>query len=118
MATGMTIRSYAFGSITINERTFTSDVIVYPDRVDPSWRRAEGHVLAAGDLDGPFAASPEVIVVGTGYFGVMKVPEATKNQAAARRIDLVIERTGKAVEIYHQLQKSGKTVIAALHLTC
>lgn len=118
MARTMTIRSYTFGSITIGERTFSSDVIIYPDRVESSWRRAEGHVLAIGDLEGPFAARPEVIVVGTGYFGVMKVPEATKSQVAARRIELVIERTAKAVEIYHALQKSGKAVVAALHLTC
>jgi len=118
MAPTLTIRSYSFGSITVGERTFTSDVIIYPDRVDPGWWRGQGHVLAAGDLAGPLEAGPEVIVVGTGYFGVMIVPQVTRDHVAARNIQLVVERTGTAVEIYNDLLRSGRPVIAALHLTC
>jgi len=33
----MHISDYRFGRIVIDGKTYTSDVIVYPDRVDPSW---------------------------------------------------------------------------------
>lgn len=41
----MTIASYSFGKITIDGQTFTSDLIIYPGRIDPSWWRREGHFL-------------------------------------------------------------------------
>jgi hypothetical protein len=114
----MRIRTYSFGTITIDDRTFSSDVIIYRDRVDPDWWREEGHVLTAADLAGPVAARPELLVVGTGYFGIMKVPDETKRFLSAHGIGLVIERTAKAVDVYNQLQAAGRDVIAALHLTC
>ena len=39
----MKIESFKFGSITIAGKTYTGDVIVYPDRVDESWSREEEH---------------------------------------------------------------------------
>ena len=32
----MHIDNYSFGRIVINNKTYSSDVIVYPNRVDPS----------------------------------------------------------------------------------
>ena len=37
----MKIEAFTFGSITIEGKTYTGDVIVYPDRVDESWPREE-----------------------------------------------------------------------------
>ena len=39
----MKIDSFNFGAITIEGRTFTTDVIVFPDRVNDDWRREEEH---------------------------------------------------------------------------
>ena len=114
----MRVRSYSFGSITIDDRTFRSDVIIYRDSVDADWWRAEGHALSAADLAGVVAARPDVIVVGTGSFGILKVPEETRRSLAERGIGLVIERTAKAVVVYNELREQGRNVIAALHLTC
>lgn len=111
-------RSYSFGTVTIDDRTYRSDVIIYRDRVDADWWRAEGHVLAYADLAGPVAARPDTLVVGTGYFGVMKVPDETRRSLEERGIGLVVERTAKAIESYNELRKQGRHVIAALHLTC
>ena len=46
----MQIDSFTFGKITIDGVAYTSDVIVYPDRVDPSWWREKGHGLNIMDL--------------------------------------------------------------------
>jgi hypothetical protein len=114
----MTIGSYSFGKIKINGEAYSSDVIIYQDRVDPSWWREEGHGLTIKDLDGPLKAKPEVLVIGTGYFGALKVPEETARSLRSRGIKVVIERTSKAVEIFNELQASDRNAVAALHLTC
>ncbi len=37
----MRIDHYVFGKMVVDGKTYTSDLIVYPDRVDPSWWRPE-----------------------------------------------------------------------------
>jgi hypothetical protein len=49
--------------------------------------------------------------------GIMKVPKDTIAHLESKGIHVHVERTGKAVELFHTLQKDKK-VIAALHLTC
>ena len=113
----MTIEDYAFGRIRIAGRTYTSDVLVFPDRVEASWWRKEGHRLVPGDLAEVVAASPEVLVVGTGALGVMRVPEETVAWLRAQGIDVRWAKTGEAIGIFNELAKTRKAV-AALHLTC
>jgi hypothetical protein len=111
------IEGYEFGRIVIDGKTYTSDVIIYPDRVDGSWWRKEGHELCISDLAKILPEKPEVLIVGTGNAGIMRILEETKSLCSSRSIELIAEPTGKAWKTYNQLS-SQKRVIAALHLTC
>jgi hypothetical protein len=113
----MKIEHYSFGKITVDGQTYTSDVIIYPDKVNSSWWRKEGHNLHVDDLKDIIAAEPEVLIVGTGYFGVMKVPKGTISNLESKGIAVHVERSVKAVELFNKLQRDKK-VITALHLTC
>ena len=112
------IDSYDFGQIVINGRRYTSDVIVFPNRVRDSWWRREGHRLHVEDIEGAVQEEkPEVLVVGTGYSGLMKVLPETENYLKSKGIELIVQSTREACETFNRLVKS-KRVIAALHLTC
>lgn len=113
----MKIEHYSFGSITVDGKTYTSDVIIYPGRVDSSWWRKEGHNLHIVDLTDVINAKPQVLVIGTGASGLMKVLKETLSHLESKGIEVHVERTDKAVELYNKLQKD-KIVIAAFHLTC
>ncbi len=113
----MKIEHYSFGKITIDGETYTSDVIIYPERVDSLWWRKEGHTLHIEDLQDVLNANPAVVVVGTGFFGIMKVPKETIAYLESKGIEVHAARTGKAVEVFNAFQKNKK-VIAAFHLTC
>lgn len=113
----MRISHYSFGRITIDGKTYTSDVIIYPDHVDPSWWRKEGHSLDVSDLTDIIDVMPDAIVIGTGYSGMMNVPEETVKFIRARGIDVHVARTERAIEIFNSLHEDKKSV-AALHLTC
>jgi hypothetical protein len=39
------IESYKFGEIIITGKKYDSDLIIYPDHIDSSWWRKEGHLL-------------------------------------------------------------------------
>jgi hypothetical protein len=111
------IDSYSFGRIVIDGKAYTSDVIIYPGRVDASWWRKEGHLLQLADLSDALRAKPEVLIIGTGFSGVMRVPRETVDDIARRGIEVKAEWTSRAVDEYNELQ-GRKNVIAALHITC
>jgi len=113
----MLIDSYRFGSIVIDGKRYTSDVIIYPDRVDADWWRKEGHQLHIEDLRTVLEEKPDVLVVGTGSPGLMRVPPATRDQLEAQGIELIVEPTDRAWRTYNQMQ-GARRVIAAFHLTC
>jgi hypothetical protein len=111
------IDSYSFGSITVDGKRYTSDVIIYPERVDSSWWRREGHNLHLEDLQEVLRYRPEVLVVGQGKPGLMKVGSDVIEQLAQRGIEVRVAPTAKAVRMYNHLC-AEKKVVAALHLTC
>jgi len=111
------IDDYRFGRIRIDGRTYDSDVIIYGDRVDADWWRKEGHVLSLDDLEGALAAEPEVLVVGTGAHGVMRVSDEVKERLRELRVELHVAPTDEACRTYNALAPT-KVVVAALHLTC
>jgi hypothetical protein len=111
------IDAYDFGWIVIDGRTYTNDLIIFPDRIEAEWWRREGHALHIEDIESIVAAKPELLIVGTGKYGVLKVPAQTRAYLHANGIDLLVEPTDKAVELYNYYA-GAKKVVAALHLTC
>lgn len=114
----MRIETYDFGRIRIDGKTYTSDVIILPQQVRDSWWRSEGHRLQIEDLTDVISAKPDVLVVGTGYYGQMAVPAATRDFLEAEGIKVYTARTAEAVREFNELQKNIANVVAALHLTC
>ena len=111
------IDSYNFGEIVIEHKKYTSDVIIYPDRVDDSWWRRQGHQLQIEDVQEPLSKNPEVLVVGTGASGCLEVLPQTRAHLKALGIELIAKNTSEACHAYNRLSGS-KSVIACLHLTC
>lgn len=111
------IESYRFGSITVQGKTYTRDVILYPDRVQDSWWRERGHELGMEDIEEVLASRPDVLIIGTGASGRMNVSQELQEEIRKKGIRLFVARTGEAVKLYNQLAVTGRTV-AALHLTC
>lgn len=111
------IDSYQFGCIVIDGREYRSDVIILPEGIKADWWRLEGHRLQEDDLKDVFAAAPEVLMVGTGSAGMMRVSDEVAERLKAEGIELVVARTAEACEEYNR-RCSKAPAAAALHLTC
>ncbi len=111
------VDSYQFGQIVISGKKYTSDVIIFPDKVKGSWWRKSGHQLCLDDIAEVITEKPEVLVVGIGASGLVRVLPEVKRAVDAQDIKLIAETTDKACNKYNQLCHSQK-VVAALHLTC
>jgi len=115
----MRIDSYGFGRIRIDDVLFTEDVIILGGVVrSPWWRRTGGHVYAPDDLEEVVAAAPKWVLLGTGYFGLARVPDATLRALRTAGSRVVCDRTTPIVERFNRLSEEGREVAAALHLTC
>jgi hypothetical protein len=113
----MMIESYNFGRITIDGKRYHTDILVFPNKIKTDWLRKEGHRLQIADLKEALEAKPEVLVVGTGYSGLMAVPPETRSYIESKGIELILQKTAEACKTFNNLIES-RTVVAALHLTC
>jgi len=111
------IEAYEFGSVVVNGVRYTSDLIIYPDRVDAGWWRREGHSLYPEDIQEALAIKPEVLIIGCGASGILKVPDSTRRYIESCGVELQALPTAEACKLYNKLHKE-KRVVAGLHLTC
>lgn len=111
------IESYSFGKMKVNGKVYRSDLIVFPESVDPSWWRDEGHNLKPQDLKTVLGEKPDILIIGTGYFGLMKVDPQTVAILKKEKISFEADKTGRAVELFNRVAKEKKAV-GVFHLTC
>jgi hypothetical protein len=111
------IESYRFGHLVVDGQRYDRDVIILPDGVRGGWWRKEGHALHPADLDSVLQAGPDLLVVGQGAIGRMRVTQEARQSLEAAGIDLVVQPTGQACQSYNRLCDQ-QVVAAALHLTC
>ncbi|GAB5045985.1 Mth938-like domain-containing protein [Thermodesulfovibrio sp. TK110] len=114
----MKITHYSFGKIVINGNEYAQDLIVFPDSVFPSWWRKQGHSLCMEDLAEVFKKDVKILVVGTGAYERMQVPQSLIEELKKRGIETFVYGTEKAVAVFNQLLAEGKAVAGAFHLTC
>jgi len=114
---GPEIEGYQFGQMVVGGERHTRDLILLPDQVVADWWREEGHRLGVEDLQEVLDAAPKVLVVGTGAYGRMKVPEPTRRALEAAGIELRAARTEEAWRLYNDLRGQQRTA-GAFHLTC
>ncbi len=112
------ITDYRFGHIEVDGNPYASDLILLPDRIIERWRRKDGHSLVPDDLVEVVSAQPNILVVGTGSSGQMKIPEGTLKYLSEKGIELRSAKTGEAVTVFNQLREKFSSVAGAFHLTC
>jgi hypothetical protein len=113
----MRIEAFTFGNITIEGKTYTTDVIVYTDHVEDNWVREEEHRPQISEFADIVKSDPEILIIGTGYAGVLSIPDQIRNYLTSKGIEVRVEKTKQAIEMFNVLRHKEK-VVAALHITC
>lgn len=113
----MNISSYSFGSIVIESKTYHHDIIINPDESVHQWQRRQGHLLQNGDLDGLLCQKPDLLIVGTGFWGGMKISEEVQKTLESSGIEARYLKSAAAVELFNH-SSSTRKIALAIHLTC
>jgi hypothetical protein len=111
------IEAYQFGEIRVSGKNYHNDVIIYPDHIDSKWWRKQGHTLDIDDIKEVIDAEPDVIIVGTGQPGMMRVSDETLAKMRDMKIEMIVMPTEQACKEFNRVA-SEKKAIACLHLTC
>ena len=112
------IDNCSFGSLVINGKTYTDDLVIYPDgEIMGPWRRKRGHQLSMDDLRELIDSSPEVIVAGTGVSGGVIPDRNLEEDLSKLAIEFIAAPNEKATKAFNELV-AEKRVGAGFHLTC
>ena len=117
------IDSTTFGSITIDGKKFHQVLIIGDKIIERDAQKLNTlfnttHFIGDWEIELLLKEKPDVIIIGNGQSGVLKVTEQVKKNLTSKGINLEIFLTRKAIEKYNLLRSSGKKVNALFHTTC
>ncbi|GAH42200.1 unnamed protein product, partial [marine sediment metagenome] len=98
-------------------KNYRSDVIIFPDKINSRWWRRSGHLLSEEDIGEILKYKPEMLIIGTGASGLVKVDQKVEDKLNSLGIGFIIKKTAEAVDAYNKLEKKDR-VVCAFHLTC
>ncbi len=112
------LTDYRFGRVRVDGREYHRDLLIFADEILYPWVRREGHALYPDDLTWIIDKGVRVLVIGTGAFGRLRVPEETRKYLNERGITLVSLPTREAIAEYNRICQEANMVGCGLHLTC
>jgi len=113
----MKIDSYKFGKMVVEGVEYEKDLIILPGRILPNWRRKTGHIFTPEDFVEVLTEDLEVIVLGLGAYGLVKVESELMEIFRSKGVECAALPTGEAVKVFNEKAAARKTA-GAFHLTC
>jgi peroxiredoxin len=119
--TAPAITGVEFGSITVNGKAHTEDIVIDGGEVR---ERDKGPSKKDKDKYGHTPLTPREkipwgckrLIIGTGMYGSLPVTDELKEEAKKRGVELILLKTPDAVKRF--LEDSGGEVNAIFHITC
>lgn len=113
------IDQYTTGShMTVDGTKYHQDLKIIRGEVKGNWWRKQGHLLDTHDIQDILSAKPEVLVIGTGYAGNLRIPGAVRQTIEDHHIKIITATTANATKTFNRLEAEGQDVAGAFHLTC
>ena len=112
------INSTRFGSVTIDGKIYDREdnYIVFWDGEMIGLHTAERHLFGKPELEMILKKKPEMVVVGTGVSGLLRVSEEVKTLCREKGIEFIEMVSREAIIKFNK--NLGKRVVAFIHVTC
>jgi len=112
------INSTKFGSIVVNKKEYSNDILVSYKGLVREHKTTARHVLSKGELNLILVEDPEIVIIGSGYEGCMQLSPEFVELAGMKGVQILTMKTADAVEKFNELYEKGRKVAAYMHLTC
>lgn len=110
----MRIEKMKFGSITINGKEYKEDVIVTNNSVST---KESSHTITKEYVEDILLMNPDVIIIGTGTSGKVKVPKEVRDMVESHNKKMIIGKTPEVINDFNKM-KTKNNVVGVFHLTC
>ena len=115
------INSTSFRKITIDDIEYIQVLIIGEKVLEREYQKLKdtfgtSHRIGSWEIEELLKGNPEMIIFGIGQDGMMEVLE--KDLEAFKGIEVLINLTPEAIELYNTHVKNGKRVNALIHTTC
>lgn len=111
------ISAYSFGKMNINGTWYMHDLRINGETILPDWWRRSGHVCDIEDIKVLLVDTPDVLIIGQGTPGMMRVTQELRQYLLQLGITLIQQPTAKAVATFNDMYRQ-KNIVAGFHLTC
>lgn len=114
--------STSFGEVTIDGVSY-GDVLVVGDRILPrnkgTLRRVFGtsHAVSDEEVKKLLEGDPDVVIIGTGQSGVLRVEKAVEEKIKTAGVELIVLETPQAIRKFNEISRNRK-INALIHTTC
>jgi polyphosphate kinase 2 (PPK2 family) len=109
------VQAFEYGQITIADKDYTEDILVFPNGDIELSNRTDEHEVKLEDIKALIKSKPEVLVLGLGTIGMVKVKPELKKKLSAQGIELHAYKSEKAIETYKDI-RTQKSTAALFHL--
>jgi hypothetical protein len=111
------ISHFSFGKIIINDKSYTSDISIWPNGKIESGPE-DMHFMSTIDFKELFNSDIKKLVIGTGYEGKVEMDISRKIEKKIKdnNVELILMRTEDLVKFLNETPKRDFLVFA--HLTC
>jgi len=115
------VDSFEFGSIVVDGKRYGHDIFVFANgtvkpRKGGFWKFGS-HVVKKGEIDELLKTNPDVILLGTGTSGRVRLAPAGELALKKAGVECVVLRSLEASERLNELLDNGKQVAALIHVT-
>lgn len=110
----MIINSTSFGSITVDNKTYNHDIWIFTDKTIQ--KRDRNHEFTLEEFNIITKDAPEVLIIGTGQYGVVKINEEVIKAAKEKNIQLIYDKTPIIIKEFNKIK--DKRIAAVFHTTC
>lgn len=107
------ISAYSSGRISIDEKDYTSSLVLSAHSIEPDWPPADVSELKPVHFNPIIAMEPEIVILGTGSSLVFPAPHLL-TALYDKNIGIEVMDTGAACRSYNFLLGEGREVVAAL----
>ena len=112
----VSIEFVKFGEVMVDGKVYYSDMIVWWDGEKEFVPKT--HMLDIRTFSRLLRKNPDMVVIGSGYAGMVRISDDARERARDKGIKLFEETSAKAADIFNGMVATGKKVVAFIHTTC
>ena len=117
------IESTKFGEVIIDGRRYCQVLIIGDDVIERNEKKLERlfgttHRIGDWEIEKLLETEPEIVIVGTGQNGVLKVSAEFMEKMQEANVKVIADISPEAIKKYNENRAKGKKINALIHTTC